>query len=295
MIEYVLLDVFTPHAFSGNPLAVAIGVQGVAPAAMQTITNELNLSETVFLTPTEDATTWRARIFTPRTELPFAGHPTVGAAVALARSGSTPTAGGTVELVLREGVGDVSVSVRLEPDGRGGSARFRVPTQPVRLGTVARSDAATWASLTVDDLHPEVEPAVWSAGVPFTIVPVANVDVLARARGAPGAEHVYAVAPTDGGPVDATRWRARMFAPAMGIPEDPATGAAASAMAGWLASLDGTTPVRAWTIEQGVEMGRPSRIALSVDRAGPTGSELVVHVEGSAVVVGDGRIAVPGR
>lgn len=294
MIEYVLLDVFTQRAFSGNPLAVVTDSRGIDPAAMQAVANELNLSETVFLDPTGDPATWRARIFTPRTELPFAGHPTVGAAVALARSGRTPTADDTVELVLREGVGDVSVSVRLEPDGRGGSARFRVPAQPLRLGPVSRRDAATSASIAIDDLHPEVDPAVWSAGVPFTIVPVASLDVLARANGAPGAEHVYAVVPVDGGPVAATRWRARMFAPAMGIAEDPATGAAASAMAGLLSSLDdGTTPGRTWTIEQGVEMGRPSRIEVSVEPNGP--SALVVHVVGSAVVVGDGRLAVPGR
>lgn len=296
-VPYLLLDVFTDTPFEGNPLAVAIDPPALADAQMQRVAAELNLSETIFLTSTDSPDSWDARIFTPAAELPFAGHPTVGAAVALALTGRVGS-----ELTLRERAGAVAVEVSTsDADDDLGRARFVGP-QPARLASELGADdlAATLASLGLDDADASttLRAGVWSAGVPFTVVPLASVDALGRARPDAGRlaattsaavePFLYVIAPDD----DAAgmRWRARMFAAGLGIAEDPATGSAACALAGLLASVVSDGPA-SWTITQGVEMGRRSELHL--DATVTSGDAGRPGLAGDAVLVGRGQLRVP--
>jgi trans-2,3-dihydro-3-hydroxyanthranilate isomerase len=292
-LRYLLLDVFTDTAFRGNQLAVFPEAGDLPAPLMQTIARELNLSETVFVLPVQHAeATHRLRIFTPSLELPFAGHPTIGCAVALMhlRAGS----GGPGVLVFEEGAG----LVRVEVEG-GGSRPFTAtltsPKRPVRIDLpLDTSRLAAIVGLRPEALGPAA-PHAYSAGVPFTFVPVVSEEALTAARinqaawqetlAATAAPHIYLFTMTD--------WargrdiRARMFAPAMGIAEDPATGGAAAALAGFLGDLhDLSDGVAEWRILQGVSMGRPSEIFLSAASRG--GKLEWVKVGGAAIVIGHG-------
>lgn len=301
-VRYHLLDVFTDSAFTGNPLAVFVDPPELTDAQMQTLAREINLSETVFVhSPGSGETAWPTRIFTPTTELPFAGHPTVGTAVLLAELDLSDD-----RLVLAEGVGDVAVTVEPRDTERGDADRasratFRTPGPPQVTATDEWTGIAHVLGIDTADLHHKLAPSIWSCGVAFWIVPVRDVDVLARVAidmsvwserfQYSASEEFYVLAPVDD---SFDTWQARMFAPAFGLIEDPATGAAAAASAGFLAGsrqlVDG--PMR-WVIRQGVEMGRPSEITVELDRRG---SEVVaVFVSGDAVVVGEGEIALPSE
>ena len=293
--RFVTLDVFTSRPLTGNPLAVVLDSEGLDRATMQAIAREFNLPETVFVLPPSD-TSARAklRIFTPGRELAFAGHPTVGAAVLL---GALQDNGAT-ELVLEENVGPVRCEVE-RIDRERGRARFDVPQQPALGDDVGdAADLAAALSLTLDDLGGDgFVPATWSAGNPVTFVPVRGLDAVERAavdsarweRGFPANErpiaYVFCRETVDPG----HHFHARMFAPAFGVREDPATGSAAAALAGLLAR-DGKLPdgVHRFAIEQGYEMGRPSVMQLDLTmRAG------VLHaasVGGEAVRVMQGTI-----
>ena len=282
-------DVFTDRPYCGNPLAVAIDPPALTDDQMQRVAAELNLSETVFLRPRPDGS-WTARIFTPAMEMPFAGHPSVGAALALADAGLVRD--GVVE--LQEGVGTVVVGVA------DGVATLTTPLPPSPVESADPGEVVAALGLELGDLHPELGPRGWSAGVPFTVVAVRDIDVLARAAVDLGrwgeavaltdAPDLYVVTPLDG--VRGERWRARMFGPVIGVVEDPATGSAAAALCGYLAGLAGEARLdEGWTVEQGVEMGRPSEIRLQGVRRG---AELVaVRVGGRAVRVGSGELVVP--
>jgi trans-2,3-dihydro-3-hydroxyanthranilate isomerase len=303
-LPFVTADVFTDRPFGGNPLAVFLDARGLDDALMQAIAREMNLSETVFVLPPQDARhTRRLRIFTPATELPFAGHPTVGTAVVLAETGAL---GGAAErMVLEEEVGPVEVTIDRGADDRGaGRATAAVLTSP-RLSAAgpALPEPSTLArvlGLPVSAVaEAGVPPGGYEAGVPFAIVPVRDPaalsairldlaawrDVLADAW----APHLYAVTMEDW--ATGREIRARMFAPAMGIAEDPATGAAAAALAGFLADrqrlADGE--VR-WTIRQGEKMGRPSEIALEADISG--GRLARVRIGGKAVIMSRGEFVL---
>lgn len=288
-IDLLLYDVFTDTPFTGNPLAVAIDPQPLSDDQHQRIAAELNLSETVFVRRRPDGAGWDTRIFTPTSELPFAGHPTVGATIALVDAGLAGD-----EVVLHEGVGPVTVTLV------DGVATLTTPAPPSPVDPADPDDVAAVLGLSVAELHPDLGPRGWSAGVPFTILGVRDVDTLGRVGvdlvrwretlALTSAPDLYVLAPTEG--VDGQRWRARMFAPGMGIPEDPATGAAAAATCGFLAGRVGPARVRdGWTIEQGVEMRRPSRIHLG---AVVVGGELrAATVGGRAVRVGSGELVAP--
>lgn len=291
MVDLLLLDVFTDRPYAGNPLAVVLDADGLDERSMRLIANELNLSETVFLGSARPDGTWPTRIFTPRVELPFAGHPSVGAAIALATEGHIALDDGNGRCVLAEPVGPVPVHVRI--DGGTATARFAVPQRPARVDGIDRPEGARLTGLEESDLHPDVDPGVWSAGVDFAVVVVRDIGALARSTPAGDATHLYVIAPVDDSPLSASTWRARMFAPAMGISEDPATGAAAAATAGLLAGLDAShAGSRTWVIHQGVEMGRPSRIEVTVQRDA-LGEMSTVFVGGSAVLVGRGSLQDP--
>ena len=294
-------DVFTDHPFGGNPLAVVHDARGLSDRHMQQVAREFNLSETVFVVPPDDpAHTCRLRIFTPAAELPFAGHPTVGTAIVLAATGGVPLTGDETEVVFEEGAGPVPVSIRTE-HGRPVFAQLSAPMMP-EFGpeTPSRDAVAEVLSLSVDDLEPALNPRPVSCGVPTLFVAVRDRRALGQVRIDPAAwartlknywaPHVYAFCldpETPGAHV-----RARMFAPALGIAEDPATGAAATALAGYMvgrwASGDGELR---WVIEQGMEMGRPSLIHVEAQRR--DGALAAIRVGGAAVLISSGEIDVP--
>jgi len=294
--RFYTLDVFTGQALTGNPLAVVLDAQGLDDARLQAIAGEFNLSETVFVAAPEGAGRRAAlRIFTPGRELPFAGHPTVGTAVLLAlldRDGQP----GRLDFDLEEKAGQVPCVVEVLGAGRG-RATFIAPRLPERLGDLPdRAILARGLGLEVGDIglggH---EPGIYSAGVPFGCVPLRSREAVTRARPtgqafaeafkAVGDAYVYCADPLD----PASAWHARMFAPGMGIAEDPATGSAAAAFAGVImrfeAPADGD---HAFVIEQGDAMGRPSRITLTLEVAG--GELRRTRIGGEAVVVSRGEL-----
>jgi trans-2,3-dihydro-3-hydroxyanthranilate isomerase len=301
-MRFFTADVFTDRAFGGNQLAVFPDADGLDPRTMQAIARELNLSETVFVFPPADpAHTRRLRIFTPGSELPFAGHPTIGAAFVLTSIGEVPLDPGGASIVFEEGVGPVPVSVRAR-DGRPGYCELtaaRLPEEGPAPPPV--DEIASALSLRPDELRTDhLSPRGVSCGVPYLFVPLRDEAALARSRiNLPAWERslsswwapaVFPLVETGG--KDGVDFRARMFAPGVGIPEDPATGSAAAALAGYLAGESGPeNGSLRWVIEQGVEMGRPSRLHVTCDRAG--GRIAAVRVGGSSVLVSEGRLAIP--
>jgi len=290
--RYVTLDVFTDRRFAGNPLAVVLEADGLGTEEMQAVANEFNLPETVFvLPPDEPKHRARCRIFTPKRELPFAGHPTVGTAVLLA----TLDGGKTPDFVLEEKVG--LIRCRVTAGKGGGEASFALPVLPTEV-TAPPPNATIAAALGLDaaDIGAgDLSPSCWSAGNPFLFVPVGSLDAVRRA--APDLAAFRALAPAFPGLFVFSRqtaekgndFHARMFAPAMGIIEDPATGSAVAAFAGLLGRFgkygDGEHGV---AIEQGYEMGRPSLMRLGMTIV--AGQFTAVTVGGNAVIVAEGAI-----
>lgn len=288
--RYHVLDVFTDTALKGNPLAVVTDAEGLDTARMQAIAREFNLSETVFVLPPQEARhRARLRIFTPGSELPFAGHPTVGTAVLLALLDGRETA---AAFGLEEGVGIVPCVT--EPRGeRAGYARFRLPRLPAIVGEpLSRADYVEALGLRAEEIgFARHVPSVRAVGGPFHLVPLASLDALARARPS-GAfdrfltgEHpaVFAYAASDAG------FQARMFAPGLGIAEDPATGSAVACLAGALADHEGLADgAHDVVIDQGVEMGRASRIELQIHIEG--GKLAAGEIGGRAVVIAEGQL-----
>jgi trans-2,3-dihydro-3-hydroxyanthranilate isomerase len=294
--RFVTLDVFTSQKFAGNPLAVVLDADGLAPDVMQAIAREFALSETVFvLAPENPAHRARLRIFTPARELPFAGHPTVGTAVLLGRLDG---GAGMREIVVEETVGPVRC--RIEPlDAERGRARFVLPRLPEPVAGEVDAGAVA-AALGLSRNHIGFGSFVsesWSAGVAFTLVPLRGLDAVGRAK--PDMRRWDAAFGTEGHPAafvfcretaePGHAFHARMFAPSLGIAEDPATGAAVAAFAGAVARHGGLSDGdHDLVIEQGFEMGRPSRIVLSLALRG--GVLTAAAIGGEAVVVSEGRI-----
>jgi trans-2,3-dihydro-3-hydroxyanthranilate isomerase len=294
-LDYLLVDVFAPEAgqpFAGNPLAVVLGADDLSTAQCQALAVEFNLSETVFpMAPTNPEADYRARIFTPSSELPFAGHPSVGVAWTLHALGRLPAG----EVVQECGAG----LVRLQIPDAGGPVTLSGPiptsTEPVDPAPLLAALHLTEADLGA---HP---PRHGGSGIPFAYLNVQAdalekvlPDLAAMAAFSPPVTglHVFALAddnPRTGGPI---RVRARMFAADIGG-EDPATGSASLGLAGWLvasglAAADGET---AYTIRQGYEMGRPSVLTCDISAAGGTISR--VRVSGHTALVASGRIRLP--
>jgi trans-2,3-dihydro-3-hydroxyanthranilate isomerase len=291
-VTYEVLDVFTAHPGGGNPLAVLPDAPALGDAEMQTIARRIGLSETVFVRPPRHPDALRSlRIFTPDMELPFAGHPTIGTAQLLVELGVAPRAdpGVPIRFALEENVGLVAVEVVPQADGGFFSwltvarlpERGPAPPPTVTLAALLGLSQADILDNTVDG------PRAYSAGVGFLYVPVRDADALSRARVDVDvwkasiadfwAPHVYVMTtPADGSVAG------RMFAPAMGIVEDPATGAAAAALAGYLWERDGV-PGR-WIIRQGVHISRPSELHVELTASGNALTQ--VRVGGAAVRIG---------
>ena len=283
MLSYEVVDVFTDTAFTGNPLAVVLGADDLSTAQLQALANEFHLSETAFPMVADDGADYRLRIFTPETELPFAGHPSVGAAWVLRRLGRI----GDGRVVQSCGAGLLPLEVA--PAGitlTGGTPSY---------GPVL--DAAPLLAacgLTAD--HLAGEPRTASCGLGFTYLPVrasaladVEVDVAAlkemRLGGGAPFGGLSAVA------WDGTTARCRVFAYEAGVAEDPATGSAALGLGAFLVASGLLPDGGAYDVLQGVEMGRPSRLACTVEV--DLGEPVRATVTGTVVPVAEGRIRVP--
>jgi trans-2,3-dihydro-3-hydroxyanthranilate isomerase len=293
--RFVTLDVFTSRRFGGNPLAVVLDAEGLETAAMQAVAREFNLAETVFVLPPHDvAHLARLRIFTPATELPFAGHPTIGTAVLLNRING----GGTRRFVLEEAIGPISCTTA-SLDAERGHARFQLARLPEEVGEAGlRETIATALGITPGEIgFDRFRPSLWSAGISFTLVPVCSLSAIQRCQ--PRLEHwdaaftrherssayVFCRETAESG----SAFHARMFAPRLGVHEDPATGAAAAAFAGALLRFapppEGEHDV---VIEQGYELRRPSLITLSLTVRNRQLADAAIG--GDAVAVSEGTI-----
>jgi trans-2,3-dihydro-3-hydroxyanthranilate isomerase len=287
MLSYELVDVFTTVPFAGNQLAVFVDPPRLSTDQLLAIARELNLAETSFAWPTDDPNRFEVRIFTPGIEMPFAGHPTIGTALTLARLGDLS---GT--LTLDEPIGPVEVDI----DQSGDFATLTTATLPERGPGAVVADAYASVGLgPADGTDLPVQP--WSCGVPFTILPLADLvtsercrfdmarwqDSMAQAWG----PNIYTLTE-----LGSRRLRCRSFVPDAGLIEDSATGAAASALGGYVAThLAEGDGVHSWVIEQGVEMGRPSELHLEVTVE--SGTLRKVRVGGSAVSIGSGTLSSP--
>jgi trans-2,3-dihydro-3-hydroxyanthranilate isomerase len=283
-------DVFTQRRFGGNPLAVFPDARGLTGTQMAALAREFNLSETVFVLPPADpANTRRLHIFTPGRELPFAGHPTVGAAFVLAALGDIATPTAETRIVFEEGIGLVPVTIH----SRDGAPRFTqlAVAQLPTLGAAPPSVAAVAAmlSLSPDDIVQE-ENALQtvSCGVPFLMVPVRSREALRDAK--PRAD-LFRTSEVFVFWDDGARVHARMFALDPEMKEDPATGSACASLGGYLAwhgrtARGSTSTIR---VEQGVDMGRPSMLEVEVDTASD-GAVTGVRVGGASVLVAEGSI-----
>jgi trans-2,3-dihydro-3-hydroxyanthranilate isomerase len=299
--RYLTADVFTSEPFGGNQLAVFPDARGIPEHRLQDVAREFNFSETTFVYPPENpAHTRRVRIFTPGTELPFAGHPTVGTAHVLAAIGDLSLDGPVTHIVFEELVGPTPVTIRAER-GLPTFCQLTAAKLPEE-GPPAPSNAALAAALGLDPaevLDGEWAPRAWTCGVPYLFVPLRDRNAVARSairsdaweRALAGtwAPELYVFARE--GERAGSDLHARMFAPGFGIAEDPATGSAAAALAGFLARRDprrdGTLR---WIVEQGFEMKRPSIIEVEADVA--RGAVTGVRVGGATVLVCEGTMAI---
>jgi trans-2,3-dihydro-3-hydroxyanthranilate isomerase len=297
-LSFVTVDVFTGTQFAGNPLGVVLNAEGLSGGQMQAIAAEFNLAETTFILPPKDpANTAEVRIFTPRSEMPFAGHPNVGTAFALGRIGTSyGRAIGRDGVIFEEKAGLVPITF-LKDGTMVTGARLASP-QSLTLGAEIPADLiASACSLSVDDIesrnHP---PLIASCGVPFILAELKDRERLAAAAARsdvfmrevailPAASIlIYAHVKESGLDI-----RSRMFAPHDGIPEDPATGSANVALIGLLAHLRREPNLRiSKAIAQGVEMGRPSLLLAEAEKV--QGIVTATYIGGRCVPVMSGTL-----
>lgn len=293
--RFITADVFTDQPFGGNPLAVVPDARGLTGEQMQRLAREFNLSETVFVLPPDNrGNDKRIRIFVPTHEIPFAGHPTIGTAIILASLGGVDVSGDQAGIVFEMDAGLVPVTIRFF-DGKPINATLTAPKKP-EIGVAPTCEQmATILSLNADDV---LATGAASSGNPFLLVKVKDRAALARSRIDIAAldqfDDLFAKEPlvfTEDA-AQGVDYQARMYAPLSGIPEDPATGSAAAALAGWLGvhdAMQNGTLKR--VIAQGIEMGRPSRLEIEVDKQ--DGKVTDVRVTGSAVLISEGEIEEP--
>ncbi len=294
--QFFTLDVFAEQKFEGNQLAVIPDAESLEDEQMQKIAKEFNYSETVFITQGDSENTWNVRIFTPASEVDFAGHPNIGAAMLLAYLGEF-THTEKSEIIFKEKVGNVPITVYFEYS-KPVYAELTVAKLPQEgPPPPTREQIAEAISLEPSDISSKQKSLAFSCGLPFLFVPIVSLSKLKKASinhekwkkylSRYWAPQVYLIT-TDIEKPDSD-FHARMFAPALGIPEDPATGSAVAAMSGYLVKLaryqDGDFSV---VIEQGFEINRPSILEMSFTSS--SGKVEKVHVKGKAVVVSQGEI-----
>jgi trans-2,3-dihydro-3-hydroxyanthranilate isomerase len=300
--RYITVDVFTDRAFGGNPLAVVLDAGGLSTAQMQAIATEFNYSETTFVLPPRDsANDAQVRIFTVRSEIPFAGHPNVGTAFVLATQAPKPPA----RFLFEEIAGVVPIAIVTE-DGQAVGAELTAPQPPKWLTQFSAEQAAACISLTASDINlGRHKPQIVSVGLPFLMVELTSRAALKRAK--PDAAAFAQTFPCDGS--DAVYFytydvpegekpcdlQARMFHPgASGLSEDPATGSATAAAAALLADLDSTRDGELkLTIGQGFDMGRPSLLLTRVRKQ--SGAIVSAHVGGRCAPMMEGMFRLKGE
>lgn len=292
--RFMTADVFTDRQFGGNPLAIVFDAMGLSTAQMQSVAREFNYSETTFVLPPRIAThTAEVRIFTATKEVPFAGHPNIGTAIMLAQRLEGAGGAPLERLLFEEAAGLVPIRL-LHEHGAVAVAELTAP-QSLSIGAAATlADVAACLSIETTDIRAQVHPPqVASIGLPFLVVELWSRDALARCKPV-AAEHARVLPPIGTDAIFAyargTRdgeLQARMFSPLDACTEDPATGSASGAAMALLATLlaeaDGE---RAWSIEQGVDMGRPSLILGRTEKR--DGVVTAVHVAGRAVKIMEG-------
>ncbi|WP_227394916.1 PhzF family phenazine biosynthesis protein [Jeotgalibacillus aurantiacus] len=302
-LSYSLLDVFTTTPFGGNQLAVFYEEQPLDDVQMQQIARELNLSETVFVQPPSNGSNQKKlRIFTPQMELPMAGHPTIGTAFLLADKGLIDVKEGENSWVLEEGVGDIPVTVT-QKDGTITSVQMQQPVP--QFGSIFdnRKLAAALLSLSEEDLSDHLHVQTVSSGVPFLFIPIRSLEAMKKIQFRTDVweqhfsindetQHIFAFS-TETEHAD-SHVHSRMFAPAMGIAEDPATGGASGPLGAYLVKNGLVQPASnhhfTMVSEQGLEMGRPSFIEIEVKT---NGQEIVqVKIGGPSMIVGAGELYV---
>jgi len=297
-LQFQTVDVFTGKQFAGNPLAVVLNAEGLSTGQMQAIAAEFNLAETTFVCPPRDnAHTAEVRIFTPRYEMPFAGHPNVGTAFVLARAGfcqGRPVTGGSV--IFEEKAGLVPIDILRDGPTVVG-ARLASP-QPLSVGAeIAGELVASACGISLTDIETiNHRPCIASCGAPFILAELksraalaaaaARSDVFLNEVSKQPAVSILIYTQVNEGDIDI---RARMFAPHHGIPEDPATGSANVALIGLLAKLRPEANLSlSKTIAQGVEMGRPSILQATAEKK--DGAVTATFIGGRCVPVMSGSI-----
>ena len=293
---YFICDVFTTARFGGNQLAVVPRAEGLTQDQMHGIAREFNFSETTFVFPRGSPLARRLRIFTPTLEVPFAGHPNVGTAFALAHAGEFGAIGDGIVVAFEQTAGAVPVTIRHDEASRIW-CEIGAP-EPLSVSTDVDPECVARAlSLVPRDIRTATHsPCVASVGLPFVIAEMANLEALQRirtniqelesmrSRGLPPDIHAYVRHEGE------SEIRARMFAPLDNVPEDPATGSANAALAALLASSGVEPPAGdAWQVIQGVEMGRPSKIMVRTRRRD---NDIMAWIGGNSVMVGEGSIIV---
>lgn len=283
MTAFRVYDVFTETAFGGNQLAVIPDATTLSESHLQKIAREFNFSETTFVYPPEDpAHAAKVRIFTPTMEVPFAGHPTIGTAVALSDLGATSP------MMLELGIGPIPCEVS------GNQASFTTSAKLEIFGTPDVATVAACLGLSTEAILTEVhDPVQASLGLPFTLVELASRADLSACQPITDAFRTAAdryPAPLDFAIFayvrDGDRLHARMFAPLDNIPEDPATGSACATVTAYLSQVS-KTPL-SFTIFQGVDMGRPSQISAQA----MAGDPMAIRVSGSAILTMEGHLVI---
>ena len=299
-LDYFVVDAFTTEPLGGNPLAVVMNTCGLATERMQSIAREFNLSETTFVerrpAEIERVEGVRVRIFTPREELPFAGHPTLGTAAVLKADAPEIVHGDTVTLALKVG----SVPVRFEESKTGSAGLFGEMTQrdPEFGAELDPEIVARLAGLAADDIDPALPPQVVSTGTAFAIVALRSQAALERLKvnqdeavewlKERGARWFYVLAPSVDEKLEGVEFRARMQ---FYGGEDPATGSAVGCAIAYLVSRGAVASATRVHVRQGVEMGRPSDLFLSARKE--FGKVSDVRVAGSTVLVAKGQLFLP--
>lgn len=299
--EYTLVDVFTNKQFGGNPLAVFENAEDLTTEIMQLIANELNLSETTFvLSPSSPNKTKKLRIFTPKLELPMAGHPTIGTAYVLASKEIIPIKEGFNEWVLEEGVGDIPVTVYKENNYITKSEM----EQPIAEFGETFTDIdliSQLLSLEKADIVQTLPIISVSSGVPFLFIPIKSLEAMKKLNFRTDVwqehfsthlnrQHIFTF--TTETVEKNSQVHSRMFAPAMGIAEDSATGGASGPLGAYLikygvipSAAEGVYHIRS---EQGFEMGRPSYIDITIHKSNNDIQK--IKVGGPAIIIGSGKI-----
>lgn len=294
--KFYTCDVFTDVRFGGNPLAVLPDAEGLTDQQMQQIAREFNYSESTFVFPADKERRRKVRIFTPTQEVPFAGHPNIGTAFTLASTGELGDIDDETNISFEEKAGIVPIKIRKTNDGIW--CELKTP-EPLSLGqSISANLIASALSLSPDDIATNIhQPLVASVGLPFVIVELKTRTALENAR-----SYMPAIDKIHGRGImpdilvyfrsdDEFDIRARVFAPLDGVPEDPATGSANSALVAMLSHYSSETEGEfSWRIAQGVEMKRASVLDARTTKS--SGAVTGVWIAGSCQMVSEGLIEI---